>query len=78
MENEKSIAMQLLQDYKKQNKRQFIIILVILMMFSVLLGYTIWLLNDIGSDEEINTQEVADVDSVNGNIINRGDVNGQN
>lgn len=78
MENEKSIAMQLLQDYKKQNKRQFIIILVILMMLSVLLGYTIWLLNDIGSDEEINTQEVADVDSVNGNIINRGDVNGQN
>ena len=44
---EQSLAMSLLKDYKKQNKRQFVIILVILGMFTALLGYTIWLLNDI-------------------------------
>ena len=44
---EQSLAMSLLKDYKKQNKRQFVIIIVILGMFTALLGYTIWLLNDI-------------------------------
>lgn len=46
---EESFAMELLKDQKNQNKRQFIIILVILGMFTCLLGYTIWLLNDIGT-----------------------------
>lgn len=46
---EESLAMSLLKDYKSQSKRQFIIILVILGMFACLLGYTIWLLNDIGT-----------------------------
>lgn len=45
---EESLAMSLLKDYKKVNKRMFIIILVILGMFACLLGYTIWLLNDVG------------------------------
>ena len=36
---EHSFAMELLKDQKKQNKRQFIIILVILGMFTCLLGY---------------------------------------
>ena len=47
---EHSFAMELLKDQKKQNKRQFIIILVILSMFIALLGYTIYLLNDIGTE----------------------------
>lgn len=46
---EHSFAMELLKDQKKQNKRQFIIILVILSMFTALLSYTIYLLNDIGT-----------------------------
>ena len=41
---EHSFAMELLHDARKANKRQFIIILVILGMFTCLLGYTIWLL----------------------------------
>lgn len=44
--SEESLAMELLKDFKKQNKRQFVIILVLLLMFTCLLGYTIWLLND--------------------------------
>ena len=49
---EESFATQILQDYKKQNKRQFIVILVILGMFACLLGYTIYLLNDFGVSTE--------------------------
>ena len=75
---EESFAMELLKDQKKQNKRQFIIILVILGMFTCLLGYTIWLLNDIGTiTEETTTQEITDFDTINGNIVNKGDINGE-
>ena len=74
---EQSFAMELLKDQKKQNKRMFIIILVILGMFTCLLGYTIWLLNDIGiTTEETTTQEVTQENS-NGNnnfIGNDGDI----
>lgn len=65
MKNDKTLAYELLQDMKKQNKRMFIIILVILGMFTVLLGYTIWLLNDINTD--ITTTETYDMDTENGN-----------
>lgn len=61
---QESFAMELLQDMKKQNKRQFIIILVILGMFTCLLGYTIWLLNDINY---VETSEVYDMNTENGN-----------
>ena len=62
---EQSLALELLKDYKKQNKRQFVIILVILGMFTCLLGYTIWLLNDI--ETETTTTETYDMDTENGN-----------
>ena len=45
---EESFATQILQDYKKQNKRQFIVILVILIMWFATIGYLIYILNDIG------------------------------
>lgn len=75
---EQSFAMELLKDARKTNKRMFIIIIVILAMFTALLGYTIYLLNDIGTIEETTTQEVTDFDTINGNVINKGDLNGQN
>ena len=69
---EHSFAMELLKDQKKQNKRQYIIILVILGMFTCLLGYTIWLLNDIGTETTEVTQENSDG---NNNFIgNDGDI----
>ena len=70
---EHSFAMELLKDQKKQNKRQFIIILVILGMFTCLLGYTIWLLNDISTEETIITQD--NTDGYNNYIGNDGDIN---
>ena len=70
---EESFAMELLKDQKKQNKRQFIIILVILGMFTCLLGYTIWLLNDISTEETIITQD--NTDGYNNYIGNDDDIN---
>lgn len=63
---EHSFAMELLKDQKKQNKRMFIIILVILGMFTCLLGYTIWLLTDIGV-ETTSTTETYDMSTEEGN-----------
>lgn len=71
---EQSLAMSLLKDYKKQNKRQFIIILVILGMWFATIGYLVYTLNDIGT--ETTTQEVTQ-DNTNGNnnfIGNDGDI----
>lgn len=76
MENE-SLAMGLLKDYKKTNKRQFIIILVILTMWFATIGYLVYVLNDIGVIEE-TTQEITDFDTINGNVVNNGDVYGEN
>ena len=71
-----SFASEILSDYKKANKRQFVIILVILGMFTALLSYTIYLLNDIGTIE--TTQTIEDIDSIdNSNIINNGDLYGE-
>ena len=47
---EQSFAMELLKDQKKQNKRQFIIILVILGMWFATIGYLVYVLNDIGTE----------------------------
>lgn len=75
---EGSLAMSLLADYKSQNKRQFIIILVILGMWFATIGYLVYVLNDIGTTtEEITTQEITDFDTINGNIVNKGDINGE-
>lgn len=73
---EQSLAMELLKDYKKANKRQFIIILVILTMWFCTIGYLVYVLNDIGTIETTTTQEVQQ-DNENGNnnfIGNDGDI----
>jgi flagellar basal body-associated protein FliL len=65
--------MELLHDARKTNKRMFIIIIVILAMFTALLGYTLYLLNDIGTIEETtSTQEISDIDTINNSSINNG------
>lgn len=76
METEKSLAMEIITDYKKANKRMFIIILVILGILFATFGYLVYTLNDIGTVE--TTQEVTDVDTINGNITNNGDNYGEN
>lgn len=70
---EQSFAMELLKDQKKQNKRQFIIILVILGMFTCLLGYTIYLLNDFGVSTETETIDIDNVETIDNSHIKIGD-----
>lgn len=65
---EHSFAMELLKDQKKQNKRQYIIILVILGMWFATIGYLVYVLNDIGT-ETTTTEELIDIDDVD-NIEN--------
>lgn len=74
---EESFAMSMLKDYKKQNKRQFIIILVILSMWFATIGYLVYLLNDI-SYEETTTTETYDMSTEDGNNnFIGGDNNGE-
>ncbi len=72
---EQSLAMEILQDYKKTNKRQFIVILVILGMLFATIGYLVYTLNDIGTIEE-TTQEVTQENENGSNnfIGNDGDI----
>lgn len=62
---EESLAYSLLRDYKRQTKRQFIIILVILGMWFATIGYLVYVLNDIGV--ETTTTETYDMNTENGN-----------
>ena len=71
-------AKELLHILKTQNKRMFIAWLITFMAFIGLLGYTIWLLNDIGTAEiSESTQEVDSSNIEYSDIIN-GDYYGEN
>lgn len=73
---EQSFAMELLKDYKKTNKRQFITILVILVMWFLTIGYLVYLLNDIEYEETTTetydiVQDIDDVKTINGDVTNK-------
>ena len=75
---EESVAMEFVKDYKAINARMFWIIIVILIMWFLTIGYLVYVLNDTSVVETTETtQEVTDVDTVNGNIVNNGDVYGE-
>lgn len=71
---EKGFAIELLNDYKKQNKRLFIILIIVLVMWFVTIGYLVYILNDVGTTE--TTTEVQQSDADNNNYIgNDGTIN---
>lgn len=57
---EKSFALELISDYKKQNKRQFIVVLIILTMWFASIGLFIYYINTTGYEETIT--ETAETD----------------
>lgn len=71
---EQSLAMELIKDYKKQNKRQFVIILVILTMWFATIGYLVYTLNDIGTIDESTTITQDNENGYNNYIGNDGDI----
>lgn len=72
-----SFAMEFLSDYKRSNKRMFVIIMVILTMWFLTIGYLVYILNDIGVEETITTQEIQDVDTIENSNIANGDIYGE-
>ena len=82
--DKQSLAYEMLLDQRKQNKRLFIVIIVLCFMLTGLMCYTIWLLNDIEVVETTETNENYDYnqdiddtgDINNSNIVNGGDING--
>lgn len=70
---QESLAMEMLKDYKKANKRQFIIILVILSMWFATVGYLIYILNDLTVVTDEYTQEISEFDSIDNSTITNGD-----
>lgn len=73
---QQSFAFELLKDARKTNKRQFIVIIIILAMWFITIGYLVYVLNDIGTIE--TTQEVSDVDTIENSNITNGDMYGEN
>ena len=71
-----SYAIEILGDYKKSNQRLFTIILVILTMWFLTIGYLVYVLNDVGTEEITETydvdQSIEDMDSMGDNTINNG------
>lgn len=74
--NKQSLAKEMLEDYKRQNKRLFIIIILILCMWFATGCYLVYILNDTGIIEETTTQEVTqDNKDGNNNFIGKdGDI----
>lgn len=68
---EQSFASEILQDYKKANKRQFATIIIILCMWFATIGYLIYVLNDVGYIEE--TIDINEVDKIDNSNIQIGD-----
>ena len=69
---EKSVALEFVSDYKKDKNRYFVMWLITFIAFICLLGYTIWLLNDIGTVDE-STIDIQDVESIDNSHIKIGD-----
>lgn len=69
-----SFALEILSDYKKQNKRQFIIILTLIALWFATLCYLVYVLVDVGIVEE--TQTIEDVETIENSSINNGGNNG--
>jgi cytochrome c oxidase assembly protein Cox11 len=75
---EKSLMLDIVSDYKKANRRQFIVILVILTMWFASIGLFIYYINTTGY--EVTTETAETNDSGNacvGDNCNNGVVNGK-
>ena len=79
---EQSLAWEILSDYKrsnemleKANKRQFIIILVILILWFLTGCYLVYILNDIGTIETTEQITQNNDNGYNNYIGNDGDIN---
>lgn len=69
---EHSLAMEILREQKKSNKRLFAALIVVLCMWFVTIGYLVYVLNDIGKYDE-QTIDIEDVEVIDNSHIKIGD-----
>ena len=70
---QESIAMEMLKDFKKQNQRLFIILVMAMVLLAGTFGYLVYILNDIGTIEETSS---VDMEADGNNNYIGGDNNG--
>lgn len=73
--HQNSGALDILKDFKDDNKRLFIILIIVLFMWFSTIVYLVYVLNDIGTIEE-KVQEIDSANIENSDIIN-GDLYGE-
>lgn len=71
-----SYALEILRLQKKENQRLFWLLIVTLIMWFLTIGYLVYVLNDTGTIQ--TTQEVNEVETINGSVVNNGDSYGEN
>jgi hypothetical protein len=77
---EKGFAMEILSDYKKANKRMFIALLTVLVMWFSTVGAFVYYICNYTYEEEIITETVTTDDGGNaciGDGCNNGTINGE-
>lgn len=70
--HQNSGALEILKDFKGDNKRLFAILMVVLFMWFTTIVYLVYVLNDTGTAEE-RTIEVQDVETIDNTHIKIGD-----
>ena len=70
---EQSLAMEILKEQKKSNKRLFIALIVVLCMWFATIGYLVYVLNSIEVVDDIDTIEIEDVETIDNSHIKIGD-----
>jgi cell division septal protein FtsQ len=70
---EQSLAMEILKEQKKNNKRLFIALIVVLCMWFATIGYLVYVLNSIEVVDDIDTIEIEDVETIDNSHIKIGD-----
>ena len=75
---EESLAMELLKDARKTNKRIFVILIIVLVMWFSTIGAFLYYINTTGMEETYTEQTVEDVESISDTNIVNGDMYGEN
>ena len=74
--HQNSGAIEILKDFKGDNKRIFTILIIVLFMWFATIIYLVYVLNDVEYEEvttETNTQEITDIDGMQNSYIINGD-----
>lgn len=76
--NDKSFAMQILEDYKKQTKRQFVIICILLFIIFLFVGGLVYVVTNYDfTYEDTSSEAITDTgNACIGDSCNNGEING--